>query len=99
MRYTLAALALFITPALAAEGLNFDTAKLCAWQATNNSMDAAECAKLEEDSKAIVAELEAKADKTRLEDCVKEAQSYSGDSGFASYTVYATCLKDGPGSF
>lgn len=78
--------------------LTFDTAKLCAWQNANNSMDVAECTKLEEDSKATIADLESKADQKRKDDCVAEAKSYSGDSGFASYTVYAGCLKDGPGS-
>ena len=89
----------FALPALAGiETLNFDPAKLCAWQATNNGMDLAECGKFEDESKAAIPELEAKADAARKDACVTETKNFSGDSTFASYTVYVACLKDGPGS-
>lgn len=100
MRKIIFTLMLIATPALAQEAtpLNYDIAKLCEWQNTNNSMDVAECTKLETEAQVAVAELEAKADAKRKEDCTTETRNYSGDSGFASYTVYAGCLKDGPGS-
>jgi hypothetical protein len=100
MRKIILALSLIVTPALAQDAvqLNYDIAKLCEWQKTNNAMDVAECTKLETEAQASVAELEAKADVKRRDDCVTETRNYSGDSGFASYTVYAGCLKDGPGS-
>lgn len=100
MRLILAAAILsFATPAFAEDtALPFDVAKLCQWQNENNSMDVAECTTMEEEGKASLADLATKAEKPRLEECNKEAMAYSGDSGFASYTVYATCLKDGPGS-
>jgi hypothetical protein len=100
MRFILAIAAFtLVTPAFAAEQpLPFDVAKLCQWQHDNNSMDMAECTTMEEGSKATLADVTAKADAARVVDCNKEALAYSGDSGFASYTVYATCLKDGPGS-
>ena len=101
MRNIILALMLTASPALAqdtAAPLHYDIAKLCAWQNTNNSMDVAECTKLETEAQAAVAELEAKADAKRKEECLTETRNYSGDSGFASYTVYAGCLKDGPGS-
>ena len=78
--------------------LNFDTAKLCQWQNENNSMDVAECTKLEDEAKASVADLESKTDDKRKQDCTTEAKNFSVDSGYASYTLYAGCLKDGPGS-
>lgn len=81
-----------------ADELKFNPDKLCAWQAANNSMDAAECGKLEDDAKAQIAGLEGSADDARKSACVAEAKGFSADSGFASYTVYAGCLKDGPGS-
>ena len=87
------------TSALAGiETLNFDPAKLCAWQAANNGMDLAECSKFEIESKAAIPALEAKADAARKDACVTETKNFSGDSTFASYTVYVACLKDGPGS-
>jgi hypothetical protein len=98
MKYALIALALLATPAAAADGLNFDPAQLCAWQASNNGMDVGECTKLEDEAKASVAELEGAVDGDRKTACVAEAQGFSGDSGAASYALYATCLKDGPGS-
>ncbi len=101
MRKFAFALLLAATPAMAQDAaapLNFDIAKLCDWQNKNNSMDVAECTTLETEAQKTVADLEAKADAKRKEDCTTEARSYSGDSGFASYTVYAGCLKDGPGS-
>lgn len=93
-----AALLLASTPALAQDGLKFDPAQLCAWQAANNGMDVGECTKLEDEAKSSLAELEGTADADRKASCVNEAKGFSGDSGFASYTVYAGCLKDGPGS-
>jgi hypothetical protein len=78
--------------------LAFDPAKLCAWQNANNNMDVEECLKLEEDAKANMLTLEAEAEQFRKDECVAEAKNYSGDSGFASYTVYTECLAKGPGS-
>jgi hypothetical protein len=98
MKYMIIALTLLATPALAQDGLKFDPPQLCAWQASNNGMDVGECTKLEDDAQAMVAELETTAEADRKTACVAEAKSFSGDSGFASYTVYAGCLKDGPGS-
>jgi hypothetical protein len=98
-KYALIFLAVLATPAAAgAEELKFNPAKLCEWQATNNSMDAAECSKLEDEAKAAVASLEGTADGERKAACVTEAKGFAVDSGFASYSVYAGCLKDGPGS-
>ena len=102
MKYALIALIALIAivaPAMAdTSELVFDPAKLCAWQATNNGMDVVECSKLEDEGKAALTELEGKAEQTRKDECVAEAKSFSGDSGFASYTVYTGCLKNGPGS-
>jgi hypothetical protein len=101
MRKAIALLLLSAVPAFAQEAaapLNFDITKLCDWQNKNNSMDVAECTALETEAQKAIADLEAKADAKRKGECTAEANSYSGDSGFASYTVYAGCLKDGPGS-
>jgi hypothetical protein len=98
MRAAFFALVLFAFPAFAADGLNFDIAKLCDWQKANTSMDVGECTAMEMDAQKSIADLEAKADAQRKTDCTTEAKNYSGDSGYASYTVYAACLKDGPGS-
>ena len=99
MRYAIAAALLFsIAPAQAQTELNFDIAKLCEWQAANNGMDVAECTKLEESAKAEQAGLETSVDASRKNECIAEAQNYSGDSGFASLTVYVQCLKNGPGN-
>jgi hypothetical protein len=99
MKKTLIALAfLAVTPALAQDGLNFDPAQLCAWQSANNGMDVGECTKLEDEARSTVAELEGAADADRKSACTNEAKNFSADSGFASYTIYAGCLKDGPGS-
>jgi hypothetical protein len=98
-KFAVAVLALLATPALAsAADLKFNPAKLCEWQAANNSMDAGECSKLEDEAKSTIASLEDTADGERKAACVTEAQGFAVDSGFASYTVYAGCLKDGPGS-
>jgi hypothetical protein len=78
--------------------LSFDPPKLCEWQQANNNMNTAECLKLEEESKAAMADLEAAADQARKDECLEEAKNFSGDSGYASYTVYAECLKNGPGN-
>jgi hypothetical protein len=99
MKSVLIAAALLVaTPALAQEGLKFDPAQLCAWQAANNGMDVGDCTTLEDDAKSSLAALEGAADADRKAACVAEAKGFSDDSGFASYTVYAGCLKDGPGS-
>jgi hypothetical protein len=99
MRFVIPALILLATAVHAEDPkLNFDIAKLCQWQAENNSMDVTECTKLETESKAAIPALEPKAEASRVADCKKEAFNFSGDSGFASYTVYEGCLKDGPGS-
>lgn len=99
MRLALIALLMTTATAFAEDAaLNFDTAKLCQWQSENNSMDVAECTKLEDEAKASVADLESQVDPTRKQDCTTEAHSYSVDSGFASYTLYTACLKDGPGN-
>ncbi len=97
MKYTVFALALLASPALAADGLNFDSTALCAWQSANNGMDAGECTRLEDEAKASVAGLESSADADRKNSCVAEAKNFAGDSGFASYAIYAGCLKDGAG--
>ncbi len=99
MRFTIPAFVLMSVACHADEPkLNFDPAKLCQWQSTNNSMNIDECMKLETDGKQAVAAMETTADKERVAECRTEALNFSGDSGFASYTVYAACLKDGPGS-
>lgn len=99
MRLAIIALLLTTATAFAEDSvLNFDTAKLCQWQNENNSMDVAECTKLEDEAKATVADLESTADAKRKQDCATEAKNFSVDSGYASYTLYAGCLKDGPGS-
>jgi hypothetical protein len=97
-KYLIALSFLVSAPAFAAEGLNFDPAQLCAWQSANNGMDVAECTQLEDDAKSQIASLEGTADADRKTACENEAKSFSADSGFASYTVYAGCLKDGPGN-
>ena len=98
-KYALLLLAVIATPAFAGtEDLKFNPAKLCEWQAANNSMDATECGKLENEAEAQISSLEGAADDARKSACVTEAKGFAVDSGFASYTVYAGCLKDGPGS-
>jgi hypothetical protein len=95
----LTSIAALATPAFAgADELKFNPDRLCQWQAANNSMDAGECGKLEDEAKSKIAELEGGADGERKSACVTEAKNFAVDSGFASYTVYAGCLKDGPGS-
>ena len=78
--------------------LTFDPAKLCDWQKANNNMNVEECLKLEDEAKAAMVKLETEAEQARKDECVAEAKNFSGDSGFASYTVYTECLKKGPGS-
>ena len=98
-KYAFLILGLLATPAAAgADELKFNPDRLCQWQAANNSMDAAECGKLEDEAKAQIASLEGSADGDRKTACVTEAKGFAVDSGFASYTVYAGCLKDGPSS-
>ncbi len=98
LKYVVLSIGLLTAPALAQESLNFDPAQLCAWQSANNGMDVAECATLEDEGKAAVAALEPSVDADRKSVCEAEAKGFAGDSGFASYTLYAGCLKDGPGS-
>jgi hypothetical protein len=98
LKYVVASFALLVTPTLAQDALNFDAAQLCAWQSANNGMDLSECTKLEDEAKQSVAELEQVVDADRKTACVAEAKGFAGDSGFASYTLYAGCLKDGPGN-
>jgi hypothetical protein len=98
LKYLVLGFGLIAVPALAQDTLKFDSARLCAWQSANNGMDAAECSKLEDEGKAIVAELENSVDADRKTACIAEGNSFAGDSGFSSYALYASCLKDGPGS-
>lgn len=98
LKYVVLGFGLMVAPALAQDTLKFDSSRLCAWQAANNGMDVDECAKLEDEGKATVAELEGTVDADRKTACVAEGNSFAGDSGFASYTLYASCLKDGPGN-
>jgi hypothetical protein len=98
LKYIVLGFGLLVSPAFAQDSLNFDSAQLCAWQSANNGMDVAECVKLEDEARDKVAELEPVADADRKTACVAEGKGFAGDSGFASYTLYATCLKDGPGS-
>ena len=102
MKTTIAVLMLAATASFASAQstllLKFDPAQLCAWQNANNNMDVAECTKLETEALASIPTLETASDQARKDACSKEAENFSGDSGFASYTVYASCLKDGPGS-
>jgi hypothetical protein len=98
LKYIALGFALAVSPAIAQDTLNFDPAQLCAWQSSNNGMDVAECTQLEDEGKTAVAELEPAVDADRKTACVAEAQGFAGDSGFASYTLYAGCLKDGPGN-
>jgi pectin methylesterase-like acyl-CoA thioesterase len=98
MRKSLFALVLMAASALAQEPLKFDIAGLCQWQNSNNGMDLTECTDLETEAQIATATLEAKVDAARKALCSDEARNYSGDSGFASYTVYSECLRNGPGS-
>ena len=98
LKYLILGFGLLSSPVLAQDVLNFDSAQLCAWQSSNNGMDIAECTLLEDEGKAAVTALEPAVDADRKTACVAEAQGFAGDSGFASYTLYASCLKDGPGS-
>lgn len=99
IRFALPVLFLITGPVFAGtEELKFDMAKLCEWQANNNSMNPIECGKLEQEAQNAVPILEKAVDDERKKACVKETSNFSGDSGFASYWVYANCLKDGPGA-
>ena len=98
LKYFVLGFGLMVAPALAQDALKFDPARLCAWQSANNGMDAAECTKLEDEGKATVAELEGTTDPDRKTACIAEGNSFAGDSGFSSYALYASCLKDGPGN-
>jgi hypothetical protein len=98
LKYLVLSAALMATPALAQDTLKFDAAQLCAWQSSNNGMDVTECTKLEDEGKTTVAELETTVDADRKSACIAEGKTFAGDAGFASYTLYASCLKDGPGN-
>jgi hypothetical protein len=99
MRYLIPALFLLSTAALAdSSALKFDTAGFCAWQNQHNQMAVADCTKVEDESKAQLAALEAKADPQRKDDCTAAAKAASEEAGLASYTVYTSCLIDGPGA-
>jgi hypothetical protein len=95
MRIAIIPVLLLAAASSAAADPNFDPAKLCQWQNENNGMDVTECMKLEEDGKSAVEA--AAADKARMAVCDKEAGDFAKDSGFASYAIYADCLKKGPG--
>ncbi len=96
LKYIVLGFGLMVAPAFAQDTLKFDSARLCAWQSANNGMDVDECSKLEDEGKTLVAEFEGSVDADRRIACVAEGNSFAGDSGFASYTLYASCLKDGP---
>jgi hypothetical protein len=96
LKYMVLGFGLTVAPALAEDTLKFDSARLCAWQAANNGMDADECTKLEDEGKMTIAELEASVDADRKAACIAQGNSFAGDSGFSSYALYASCLKDGP---
>jgi hypothetical protein len=96
LKYFVLAFGLLVAPVFAQDTLKFDSARLCAWQSANNGMDADECSKLEDEGKTIVAELEGTVDADRRTACIAEGNSFAGDSGFSSYALYASCLKDGP---
>lgn len=99
MRYLIPALFLLSASAFAdSSALKFDTAAFCAWQKDHNQMAIADCTKVEDVSKAQVATLETKADAKRKDDCTAAAKAASEEAGLASYTVYASCLIDGPGA-
>ena len=99
VKFVLPVLLSIVGPALAGtEELKFDVAKLCEWQAANNSMNPVECSNLEREAQNALPVLEKAVDDERKKACIKEAANFSGDAGFASYWVYANCLKDGPGA-
>ena len=99
MRYFIPALLLLSTSALAdATALKFDTAKFCTFQKDHNQMALEDCTKVEDDAKATLTDLEGKADAKRKDDCTVATKAASEEAGFASYTVYTDCLKNGPGA-
>lgn len=99
MRYLIPALFLLGSPAFAdSTALKFDTSGFCAWQKDQNQMAVADCTKVEDDAKAQLAKLEPKADPKRKDDCTAAAKLAAEGSGLASYTVYTSCLIDGPGA-
>jgi hypothetical protein len=98
LKYAVLGFGLLASPAFAEAALKFDPAQLCAWQSSNNGMDVAECTALEDEAKTTVAALEPTTDTERKTACNAEAVSFAGDAGFSSYALYASCLKDGPGS-
>ncbi len=99
MRYVVPALLLLSTSALAdSTMLKFDTASFCAWQKDHNQIAVDDCSKVENESKAQLANLESKADSKRKDECTAAATLAGEEAGFASYTVYTSCLRDGPGA-
>ena len=99
MRYLIPALFLLSASAFAdSSALKFDTAAFCAWQKDHNQMAVADCAKVEDDAKAQMAGLETKADPKRKDECTAAAKAAAEEAGLASYTVYTSCLIDGPGA-
>lgn len=99
MRYFIPALFLLSASAFAdSSALKFDTASFCTWQKDHNQMAVADCTKVEDDAKAQMAGLETKSDAKRKDECTAAAKAASEEAGFASYTVYTSCLIDGPGA-
>jgi hypothetical protein len=99
MRYLIPALLLLSVSAFAdSSALKFDTAAFCAWQKDHNQMAVADCTKVEDESQAQVAALETTADAKRKDDCTAAAKLAAEEAGLASYTVYTSCLIDGPGA-
>jgi hypothetical protein len=99
MRYLIPALFLMSAAAFAdSSALKFDTAAFCSWQKDHNQMAVDDCTKVEDESKAQMAVLESKADAKRKDDCTAAAKAASEEAGLASYTVYTSCLIDGPGA-
>jgi hypothetical protein len=99
MQYLIPALFLLSTSAFAdSSALKFDTTSFCAWQKDHNQMAVADCTKVEDEGKAQLAALEGKADQKRKDDCTAAAKLAAEEAGFASYTVYTSCLIDGPGA-
>jgi hypothetical protein len=99
MRYFIPALLLLSASAFAdSTALKFDTAAFCAWQKDHNQMAVADCTQVENEAKSQLAALETKADPKRKDDCTAAAQAAAEEAGLASYTVYTSCLIDGPGA-
>ena len=99
MRYLIPALFLLSSSALADSGaLKFDTASFCNWQKDHNQIAVDDCTKVENESMGQLALFESKADAKRKEDCTAATKLAAEEAGLASYTVYTSCLRDGPGA-